>query len=99
MVIPALRDASEDLALRGAPLAVYVFVLHHLERHAFRPVKADAVGATLQMRRHTVGRALSLLVVRGYLAEGPRDGKMRTYRLLETRLRPDGPLTVQRHTA
>ena len=43
MVIPALRDASEDLALRGAPLAVYVFVLHHLERHAFRPVKADAV--------------------------------------------------------
>lgn len=95
MVIPALRDASEDPALRGAPLAVYVYVIHHLECHGYRAVKTDALAYALRMRRHTVGRALGTLVARGYLVEGRRDGKIRTFRLLETRHRPDGPLTVR----
>lgn len=85
MVIPALRDASEDLALRGAPLAVYVWVIHHLELHGYRPCIAQVVARTLGMRRHAVGRAFTVLVRRGYLAEGPRAGPARTFRVLSAR--------------
>lgn len=99
MVIPALRDASEDLALRGAPLAVYVWLLHHLELHGHRTAKTGAIARTLHMRRHTIGQALTVLVRRGYLEEGGRDGKLRTFRLLSARRADDGPLTVPRRTA
>jgi DNA-binding IclR family transcriptional regulator len=84
-MIPALRDASEDPALRGSPLAVYVWILHQLEPHAFRPVKLDWVATTLSMKRHTVARALRILTARGYLERGRKDGQSPSYRLLVTR--------------
>lgn len=99
MVIPALRDASEDRALRGAPLTVYVWLLHHLELHGHRSAKTHALARALGLRRQTIGEALTVLVRRGYLEEGVRDGKLRTFRLLSARRDPDGPLTVPRRSA
>ena len=92
MIPPALLAAADDPELRGAPLAVLVWLWGQLEPHGYRAVKTSAVGAALGIRRGTVGRALHLLVERGYLAEGPRDGAMRSYRLLVTRNRAIVPL-------
>jgi len=85
MVIPALVAASDDPALRGAPLAVYVWMLANLDLHEPRTVKADALAHTLGMRPHTVGRAFRVLVARGYVAETSRQGRIRRFRLYLSR--------------
>jgi hypothetical protein len=94
VMIPALRDASEDVALHGAPLAVYLWTIHHLELHGYRPCKTQALALTLGLRRQAVGRALTLLVARGYLAEGPRHAGVRTFRVFSARDARRGPQNV-----
>ena len=91
MVIPALRDASEDLSLRGAPLAVYVWLIHRLDTQVAAPVKIAGVAHALRIKPHTAGRALRVLVARGYLhrRHTGRDGY--AYRLLHARLAPEVP--------
>ncbi|HEX6925658.1 MAG TPA: hypothetical protein VF167_09510 [Longimicrobiaceae bacterium] len=66
--LPALRDATNDAALRGAPLAVYTWlVTNHLDTQEPRSVKISGLSLTLKMKRHTVSRSLRTLCLRGYL--------------------------------
>ena len=77
MQFPALRDAANDTALRGAPLTVYVWLItNHLDMLELRPVKVTGLALAMKVRRHTVTRALRMLCLRGYLerrntASGP----------------------------
>lgn len=91
MVIPALVSASTDPALRGAPLAVYVWMCAHLDLHEPRTVKAEALAQALRMRRHTVGHAFRVLVARGYIQETSRVGRIRRFRLYLSRNVTNGP--------
>lgn len=91
MVIPALVDAGRDPVLAGAPLRVYVVLVSRLDVMTATTIKADALARELGMRPHTVGRAISMLVERGYLGEGRRDGRMRRLRLHFARIAPDWP--------
>ena len=66
--LPALRDAANDADLRGAPLAVYVWlVTNHLDHQEARPVKISGLSFAMRLRRNAVTRALRLLCLRGYL--------------------------------
>ena len=88
---PSVLEASTDRALDGAPRDVLLWLWGQLERHDFRPMKVSAIVAGCAFRRDTVSAALDVLVQRGYLAEGRRSPRgVRTFRLLETRLRKTG---------
>lgn len=66
--LPALRDATNDEALRGAPLAVYTWLItNHLDSQEPRAVKISGLSSAMKLRRNTVSRALRLLCLRGYL--------------------------------
>lgn len=69
MMLPALVTASQDEALRGSPLNVYVWLIcHRLDNESYRTVKIEGLAATLKMKPDTVSRAMRLLHERGYLA-------------------------------
>lgn len=82
-MIPApLSSAKSDPRLRGAPLAVYVWCLEHLDALDYRPVKILSLSAALHLRTNTAVFALRRLVEAGYIAKGPRPkGEARHYRL------------------
>ena len=91
MIPPALVEAGNDLHLRGAPLAVLVWLWSQLEPHGYRVVKVGGTAHSLRIKRDTVGRAIRILVDRGYLDEGPAEGPYRTFRVLVTRKRLHDP--------
>jgi hypothetical protein len=83
----ALHDAAKDVALKGAPRDVLLWLWGTIEQHDYRPVTISKIGDALGIRRDTAIAALNLLVSRGYLAEGRRvERGIRTFRLLATRL-------------
>ncbi len=79
---PAFTSAMQDRALRGRTRDVYVWLNEQLDLVDFRAIKHSAIEADLQMRDSNVFRALDLLIERGYLKRGPRDGRLWTYRLV-----------------
>lgn len=95
---PALRDASADADLRGAPLAVYCWlVTNHLDTVEWRPVKVSGLAIAMKVERNTVTRALRLLTLRGYLARQYRERDGYWYRAYLVR---QTPLVGQKqHTA
>lgn len=95
----ALHDAGEDAALKGSPLAVYVWLWGQLEPHGYRAVVVATAAKKLGMKRETVGRALRILTAHGYLSEGNRDGPYRTFRMLVTRDSAHVPLNGHRHAS
>lgn len=92
MIPSALVQASEDPALRGAPLAVYIWCLHNLDALEERPVKVAVVARILRMKETTAYEALTRLATCGYLARGHRPQRgARHYRLFAA--------PVKRHAA
>jgi len=92
MVIPALLTAAEDHVLRGAPLAVYVWCIGQLDLQEPRPLKVAGIAHALRMKPHTAGRALRILVARGYLGRRHLGTQGYAYRLHFSRIPPDMPL-------
>ena len=85
----ALRDAANDEALRGAPLAIYVWLAtNYLDTAELRPVKVSGLSLSLRMKRHTVTRGLRLLTVRGYLERKYLGHDGYAYRVFPTRRAP-----------
>lgn len=91
-MIPALRDAGDDQALRGAPLAVYVWLLHRLDVHEARPMKLIVIAHALGMKEETASSALRTLVRRGYVHRQHTGSAGYCYRLLFTRRLPEPPV-------
>lgn len=89
VLTPALRDCAEDEALRAQRSALHVYIVLHsfLAPDGFRRVKNAALAYTLNMKPHTVARALGLLVSRGYLERRLTTTEGWEYRLLVTRHR------------
>lgn len=79
---PLLRGVAKDPALRGAPLAVFVYLLDALDTTDFRPVKVVAIACELRMAERSAGWAVHRLVETGYLEPGHATGRTRTYRLV-----------------
>lgn len=88
-MIPALRDAANDMRLQGPPLSIYLHLLYEvLDLRDFRSVKRIVLARQLKISEKTAQRALSLLVDRGYIERGPVDvTEARTYRLVYSRVR------------
>lgn len=83
--VPAHKDAVQDAALRGAPLAVYDWLLYQLDRHCFTEIKISGTASALHMKRRTVRVALRLLRDRGYLDWRPTSTRALAYRILDNR--------------
>lgn len=81
-MIPAFASAMQDRALRGHPREVYVWLHEHLDVLDYRPVKHSAIEADLGMEDSSIADAITRLLGRGYIARGPRDGRIWTYRLI-----------------
>lgn len=88
MTIPAFHDARNDHALAGAPLAVYLHLLHDvLDPVEFRPVKQEALAVRMGYSLRTIASALHVLTDQRYLATSPvKGGETRLYRLVYSRL-------------
>jgi hypothetical protein len=84
-MLPAFVSAMQDRALRGTAREVYLWLHERLDVLDFRPIKHSAISVDLGMKEVTVSWAVTRLVERGYLARGPRDGRLTTYRLLHSR--------------
>jgi hypothetical protein len=81
-VIPALREASEDPALRGAPLSVYLVLLFELHTSEFRPLRQASVCDKVELSDRAVRDAMRTLEERGYIEAGEsRPGEPRQWRL------------------
>jgi len=92
MIPSVLSLAKSDRRLRGAPLAVYIWCLEHLDTLDYRPVKVAAVAHALHLRDDTTFVALRTLTSAGYLDRGQRPARgVRPYRLLAS--------PVKRHAA
>lgn len=76
--IPAIDDLLVDRELRGAPTLVYLYLARHLDPVAFRPVKKWGIAEFLKIRKQTVGRAIRLLVAKGWIEEGPLHAERRS---------------------
>jgi hypothetical protein len=83
--IPAHSEAANDAALRGAPLALYDWLIYRLEPHGYRPVNVSRTAEALGMGRNTVAAALQLLVERGYLQCTTTRTRVIAYRVLTNR--------------
>ena len=84
----ALRDAANDEALRGAPLAIYVYLVTSLlDTVEARSVKVSGLAIALRMKRHTITRGLRVLTVRGYLERKYMGHDGYHYRAYQTRRR------------
>jgi DNA-binding GntR family transcriptional regulator len=83
--IPAHSEAANDAALRGAPLALYDWLLYRLEPHGYRPVNVSRTAEALGMKRKTVRIALRILVARGYLQSTATRTRVIAYRMLTNR--------------
>ncbi len=88
---PAFRESLKDPALRGNPFFVYVWCDEHLDYLEYRFVKHRALERELSMRRSSIADAIAVLVSRGYLSVGPRDGRLTSYRLYHARPSPKTP--------
>lgn len=73
MIPASLSLAKSDPRLRGAPLAVYVWCLEHLDTHEYRPIKVLALTTSLRIKRTTASFALARLREAGYLSRGERE--------------------------
>lgn len=87
-MIPALRDAAVDPALRGRDRQLLLVLVFELDPVTPRPVKHIALAERLRMKRTHVSRSLRHLVHCGYLARGVDDGPLATYRLCYQRSGP-----------
>lgn len=68
------------------PLRVLFYCLPDLDGRYYRPIKQEAVAKALRISQPSVSEALMVLVQEAYLNPGPRDGRLKTYRLNLTHL-------------
>ncbi len=74
---------ATDRTIRGQTLKVYVIVAALLVNDEPRILKHSSVARILGWKRENVSREIRALVRRGYLSEGVRDGRYKTYRLAQ----------------
>ena len=99
-MIPALRDAANDKAIRGEPLRVYLWLVTNLlDTQEMRPVKITGLSVSMRIKRHTVTRALKLLTIGGYLERRYVEGEGYYYRAYLVRRHPLVPLSGHTPTA
>jgi hypothetical protein len=85
---PAYLDAKQDRALRGSAYLVYLWFDEHLDTVEYRYVKHATIERDLEISDSSVAVAITLLIGRGYLERGPRDGRVASYRLFHSRSSP-----------
>ena len=82
----ALRDAANDEALRGAPLAIYLYLVTNLlDPVELRSVKISGLAYALRMKRHTITRGLRVLILNGYLERKYMGHEGYHYRVYQTK--------------
>lgn len=89
----AEHDAIDDSRLTMPDRKVYRAALHALSYYQPRPLKVRALAHRIRNRKgrsvnpSTVWRAIERLLACGYLENGPKEGRRRTY-LLRAELPP-----------
>ena len=87
MTFPAYDDALDDPALGRLARRVYRLAVTALDLQRFAPLELHWLAHRTGADQAHLSRARSLLVERGYLQRGKRDGHRATYRLCYRRLR------------
>ncbi len=87
VIPPSLIEAARSGDVRGANLAVYIELHEWLDADEYRTVTAWWIADRLKMSARRVYQALDKLHGCGYLAEGKKLGKARTFRLTAPRSR------------
>ena len=85
-MIPAFAAAVRDRTLDRSAVQVYLWLYDRLDVLEFRAIKQSAIQVDLDLSEPTVRFAIERLVERGYLAVGPRDDRVKTYRLFHSAL-------------
>lgn len=76
-------EIATDPTVRGRTVKVYALLTSLLVLTESRVLKHSYVARLLGWKRENVSREIRALVRHGYLSEGARDGRYKTYRLTE----------------
>lgn len=77
----ALDEVSRDPDISGETLRVWMQLLSRLEDKNWLHVQQSAIAEAMQMKASNVSRSIKLLVQKGYLEEGPKVGRNKSYRI------------------
>lgn len=86
LLIPALQQASRDVALKGTAHTVYLWlVCNLLDVEEYRALKLSGLAHAVQIDQETASKTVRLLVKRGYLIRRYVARRGFEYRLLLSR--------------
>jgi hypothetical protein len=77
----ALIEIAKDDELTLEPKNVLLYLLGHLNFENFLHVSQTDIADALGMKKTNVSRAMRLLITKGIILDGPKVGRMKTYRL------------------
>ena len=76
-----LMEIAKDDQLTGADFRVLLHLFGQLDFENYLHISQKDIADTLGMQKQHVSRAMRLLIAKGIVLDGPKVGRMRTYRL------------------
>lgn len=77
----ALDEVSRDADISGETLRIWMQLLSRLEDKNWLHVQQSQIAEAMKMQPSHVSRAVRQLLTKGYLEEGPKVGRTKSYRI------------------
>lgn len=77
----AMAALAKDKTIRGEPRAVLDFLMSRLTFENYIVVPQTEIAAEMDMLKQNVNRAIRVLIARNIIEEGPKLGRIRSYKL------------------
>ena len=79
--LDGLLQISKDNDITGADMRVLMYLFGHLDFENFIHVSQQEVAEYVGMQKQNVSRSMKKLITKGIILDGPKVGRMKTYRL------------------
>jgi hypothetical protein len=76
-----LLEIAKDSDITGADMRVLMYLFGHLNFENFIHVSQQEIAEYVGMHKQHISRSMKLLIRKGIILDGPKVGRMKTYRL------------------
>jgi CRP-like cAMP-binding protein len=76
-----LLEIAKDSDITGADMRVLMYLFGHLDFENFIHVSQQEIAEYVGMQAPNISRSMKLLIRKGIILDGPKIGRMKTYRL------------------
>jgi hypothetical protein len=76
-----LLQISKDSDITGSDMRVLMYLFGHLDFENFIHVSQQDIAEYVGMQKQNVSRSMKKLITKGIILDGPKVGRMKTYRL------------------